>query len=284
MIRTLKRFLGRSLFASHLDALLLRKTAVVVAFHRVQCGAGADISDGLTIDPHAFEAFCEFFRRHFYVVPLRDLIGKLEKGHTLRRELAITFDDGYRDNFENAMPVLERLGLPATFFVVSRWIGTDVVPFWDRALGVQHPWMTWDQVRTLKHKGFDIGAHTRTHVNLGTISGATAREEIAGARADLEEALGADVELFAYPFGGQDNITEFNRQMVKAAGFRCCCSAFGGTVTWRTDPFLLPRVPVTTWHLSPQHFGFDVALEPRIEPHSPERRSHVPSLNVPFGS
>jgi peptidoglycan/xylan/chitin deacetylase (PgdA/CDA1 family) len=257
-MRTVKRLLGRSLFASHLDALLLRRAAVVVAFHRVQ--RGADVSDGLTVDPQTFGAFCEFFRRHFHVVPLSELIGKLEKGRTPSRELAITFDDGYRDNFENAMPILENLGLPATFFVVSGWIGTDVVPFWDRALGVQHPWMTWDQIRTLKSKGFDIGAHTRTHVNLGTTSGAIAQDEIAGARADLEVALSAPVETFAYPFGGQDNMTELNRQVVKAAGFRCCCSAFGGTITGKTDPFLLPRVPVTTWHLSPQHFGFDVAL------------------------
>jgi len=257
-MRAFKRLLGQSLFASRLDALLLRNAAVVVAFHRVQ--EGCHQSDTLTVDPRTFEGYCRFFQRYFRVVPLPELVAGLEAGRTPRRELAITFDDGYRDNYENVMPILEKLSLPATFFIVSQWIGTDVVPFWDRHLGVQHPWMTWDHVKTLKHKGFDIGSHTRTHVNLGTISERVAREEVAGARADLEAALGARVESFAYPFGGQDNITDANRAVVKAAGFRCCCSGFGGTITSKTDPFHVPRVPVSTWHPSPQHFGFDVAL------------------------
>lgn len=229
-----------------------------MAFHRIQ--SGADVSDSLTVDPCTFEGYCQFFKRHFHVVPLPDLIRRLEAGQTPNRELAITFDDGYRDNFENALPILERLSLPATFFVVSRWIGSEVVPFWDRKLGIRHPWMTWEQVRRLRDKGFDIGAHTRTHADLGTLTACAARDEIAGARADLEQALGAAVESFAYPFGGPDNITEDNRAAVKDAGFRCCCSGFGGTVRLNTDPFRVPRVPVSTWHPSPHHFGFDVLL------------------------
>jgi peptidoglycan/xylan/chitin deacetylase (PgdA/CDA1 family) len=257
-MRTVKRLLGQSLFASHLDAFFLRKAAVVVAFHRVQ--QGADVSDTLTVDPEIFEAYCRFFRRHFRVVPLPELIRGLEAGRTPRRELAITFDDGYRDNFENALPILEALSLPATFFIVSRWVESDVVPFWDRKLGVRHPWMTWCQVRTLQRKGFDIGAHTRTHADLGILPANAARDEIAGARADLEEQLGATVESFAYPFGGHEHITDANREVVRAAGFRCCCSGFGGTITSRTDPFNVPRIPISTWHASPHHFGLDVAL------------------------
>jgi peptidoglycan/xylan/chitin deacetylase (PgdA/CDA1 family) len=258
MMRTIKRLLGQSLFASHLDALLLRKNAVVVAFHRVQ--HGTDVADSLTVDPRTFETFCRFFRRHFRVVPLPELVRGLEAGRTPRRELAITFDDGYRDNFENAVPILETLSLPATFFLVSGWVGSDVVPFWDLKIGVRHPWMTWSQVQTLHRKGFDIGAHTRTHVDLGLISPCTAREEIAGARADLEAQIGATVESFAYPFGGRDHMSEANREIVRAAGFRCCCSGFGGTITSGTDPFHLPRIPISTWHVSPHHFGLDVAL------------------------
>ncbi len=257
-MRTVKRLLGRSLFASHLNAFLLRRAAVVVAFHRVQ--RGADVSDALTIHPLVFADFCRFFKQHFHVVPLSELTTKLEKGHPPRRELAITFDDGYRDNFENAMPILESMSLPATFFVVSQWVETDVVPFWDRRLGVRHPWMTWQQVRTLHAKGFDIGAHTRTHVDLGMLSPAKACDEIAGARADLEDRLGGPVQSFAYPFGGRDHITEANREVVRAAGFRCCCSGFGGTISLGTDPFRMPRVPISPWHATPHHFGLDVAL------------------------
>jgi peptidoglycan/xylan/chitin deacetylase (PgdA/CDA1 family) len=258
MRHKVKRLLGRSLFAARLDAVLLRRAAVIVTFHRVQ--EGADPADSLTIDLRAFERYCRYFQQRFRVVPLRDLVRKLESGRSVRRALAITFDDGYRDNFENAAPVLERLGLPATFFVVTQWIDTEVVPFWDGELGVRHPWMTWAQVRSLNYRGFEVGVHTRTHVDLGKVEGDEAHEEIAGARAELEHQLRSPVMSFAYPYGGRKNFTEANRELVKAAGFRCCCSAYGGVNPPGTSPFHLQRVPITGWYASPHQFGFDVAF------------------------
>src|SRR5437867_7058827 len=195
MKRSLKSLLGRIVFESRLSAILLRNAAVIVAFHRIHDSAG---SDGLSISVGMFERYCRFFMRHFRVISLRDLVHRLERGRELSRDLAITFDDGYRDNFENAAPVLEKLGLPATFFVVTRWIGTDIVPFWDEEQGVRHPWMTWDQVRGLHRKGFDVGAHTQTHVDLGRLPETEARQEIIGSRLDLEAQLEAPVASFAY--------------------------------------------------------------------------------------
>jgi peptidoglycan/xylan/chitin deacetylase (PgdA/CDA1 family) len=255
---TLKRLLGRTIFASHLDAVLLRDTAVVVAFHRVQEAVEPD--DSLTISARMFERHCRFFRRHFRVVPLRGIVEKLERGQRLNQELAITFDDGYRDNFEIAAPVLEKLSLPATFFIVTQMMGTDDVPWWDRERGARHSWMTWDQVRALHRKGFDIGAHTRTHADLGSVSGAEAEREIAGARLELEGELGASVDLFAYPYGGAKHLTDANRELVKASGFRCCCSSFGGINATGGSPFQLSRVPISFWHESPHQFGVEVAL------------------------
>jgi len=256
--RAIKRLLGRTLFASRLDALLLRSSAVIVAFHRVQDTVEPD--DGLTVSARMFERHCRFFRRHFRVVRLRDIVEKLERGERLDRELAITFDDGYRDNFETAAPVLEKLSLPATFFTVTKWIGTDVVPWWDRERAACHPWMTWDQLRTLHRKGFDLGAHTQTHADLGRLSGAEAQREIVGARLDLEREIGAPVDLFAYPYGGASHLTDANRELVKAAGFRCCCSGLGGVTPTGSSPFHLRRIPVSLWHESPHQFGFEVAV------------------------
>lgn len=256
MKAAVKRLLGHGLFAVNLDAILLRNAAVVVAFHRV---LDTDPSDSLSVDIAGFERHCRFYRRHFRVVPLRELVHRLEQGLPVHRHLAITFDDGYRDNFVNARPVLEKLSLPATFFVVSGWIGTATVPRWDRVRGVRHPWMTWDEVRALHRSGFEIGAHTRSHVDLGAVSPAVAREEVLGARLELEDRLGSRVESFAYPYGGRNDVTETTRAVVKRAGLRCCCSSFGGINRAGTNPFFLNRVPVTPWHASPHSFGFEVA-------------------------
>jgi len=126
----------------------------------------------------------------------------------------------------------------------------------------------WDEVKALQKRGFEIGAHTRTHVDLGSVAGRDAQREIAGAREDLESALGARVESFAYPFGTPNHLTEANRAYVKSAGFRCCCSAFGGTISRATDPFHIPRVPISTWHPYPYQFGFDVSLGRSVDPPS----------------
>ena len=228
MKRSIKTLLGEVMFTSRLDSILLADVAVVVAFHRID---EAPDSDSLTVGREMFERYCRFFKRHFHVVPLRDLVYRLEHGDSIERHLAITFDDGYRDNFEHAAPVLAALSLPATFFIVSKWMGGHVVPWWDREQGMRYPWMTWDQVRTLHRSGFDIGAHTRTHVDLGVVAGEAAYDEIAGSRFDLEDQLGAPVDLFAYPYGRQRNLADRNLEIVKASGFCCCCSCEGGLTT-----------------------------------------------------
>jgi peptidoglycan/xylan/chitin deacetylase (PgdA/CDA1 family) len=262
MSLSIKGLLGHSVFAMGLHVLLLRSAATIVAFHRVL----GDESDAISVDVVTFERYCRYFKRHFNVVALRDLIRRLEHGRRVDRHLAITFDDGYRDNFANAVPVLERLGLPATFFVVSRWIGSDVVPWWDSKHGARYEWMTWDDVRELHRRGFEIGAHTRSHVDLGQTSAADAWPEIFGARTDIEHEIGAPVESFAYPYGGEHQMTEGNLSLVRAAGFRCCCSAHGGINLTGADAFRLRRVPISPWYASPHEFGLEVALRRTLAP------------------
>jgi peptidoglycan/xylan/chitin deacetylase (PgdA/CDA1 family) len=258
MKRQAKNALGWLAYATRLDAWLRRRAGVVVAFHRVQDGEDAN---GLSVGRDMFERHCRFFKRHFDVVHLRELVSCLEEGRRVDRLLAITFDDGYHDNFANARPVLEALSLPATFFVVSQWMGTDAWPWWDREQGVRHRWMTWDHVRRLNERGFDIGAHTRTHADLGQVDGIAAREEIVGARREIERQLGRRVDLFAYPYGRRPNLSESNRALVRAAGFRCCCSCYGGLTPGGADPFRLQRIAVTPWYDTPHELGMEFLRE-----------------------
>jgi peptidoglycan/xylan/chitin deacetylase (PgdA/CDA1 family) len=255
--RRLKSVVGRSLFGLGLQRVLLDQVAVVVALHRVN---DQTAGDALTCGTALFDAYCRFFARHFSVVPLGELVGMLERRAPLRRTLAITFDDGYRDNFECAAPILRSHGLPATFFVATELIGSDTVPWWDRNLSVPAPWMSWQQVQALHRDGFEIGAHTRTHADLGKVEGEEAAREIFGSRDDLERRLGSAPELFAYPYGGSDRISPENRALVREAGFRCCASCFGGVNGAGSDLFALRRVPLSAWFLSPYQFGFEALL------------------------
>jgi len=253
----IKSLLGRMIFTSGLHHLLLNESAVIITFHRVNDRA---VGDNLACDLEMFEEYCRYFSDHFRVIPLHELLEKLVMERPLSRELVITFDDGYQDNYKFATPVLKSLDLPATFFLTSRFIGTEIVPWWDGRQGVRHPWMTWDEVRWLHAEGFEIGAHTRTHANLAEICGSEARDEILGSRRDLEDQLGAPVELFAYPYGKENDISEENKEIIKEAGLRCCCSCYGGINTNNTDPFYLRRIPISSWYESPYQFACDVAL------------------------
>lgn len=247
--------MGRIVYGSGFHTGFLRHRAAVVVFHRID---DRYPDDPITITEREFVRYCRFFARHFQVVPLGDLVTRLERGHTLRGELAITFDDGYRDNHRTAAPVLERFGLPACFFVATGFIGSAEVPWWDRKAGIPSEWMTWDEVRDLERRGFEIGAHTITHADLGVVNGDAARREIEGSRETLEAELGKPVTLFAYPFGREHQITETNRLMVRDAGFRCCPSSFGGLVRTGDDPYRFRRAPVIGWYRSPAHFGLEL--------------------------
>lgn len=254
--RGVKSLAGSLLATTGLHARVLGEKGIVVAFHRVS----DEHRDSLTCSVKDFDAFCRFFRRHFTVIPLGEMVTRLDRGQSLAGTLAVTFDDGYRDNYEHAAPILRDLGLPAAFFVVSDFIGSDTVPWWDRECDPPPRWMTWDEVRELRASGFEIGAHTRTHADLGAVSGSRAEWEIAGARRELETRLGAEADLFAYPYGRAENMTEANRELVRQAGFRCCASCHGGINLRGGDAFRLCRVPISSWFATPGQFALEVAL------------------------
>ncbi len=261
--------LGHGLALVGLHRLALGSNGLILAFHRVN-----DVlpEDGLTRSARKFERFCRFFKSNFDVVALSELVTQIEQKKSVAGKVAITFDDGYRGNFEVAAPILRRLSLPSTFYIVTRFIGTDTVPWWDRDLPQQPGWMSWDQVRTLSREGFDIGAHTRTHVDLGTVEGAEARDEIAGSRQDIIRETGRVPEHFAYPYGQRNNLLEGNRALVKDAGFRSCVSCYGGQVSSCTEPFMLRRVPVAAWYRTPEQLIFELLTRRRwVEPEPPTR-------------
>lgn len=162
--RRIKAILGMIAFGTGFYRLFFGSKAVIVLFHRVDDALNGD---PISCSRQTFVRFCRFFRRYFVVVPLSELLGKLRRGEDISRHLAITFDDGYRDNWENAAPELRSLDLPACFFIATGFIGTNRIAPWDGDAGIESRWMDWDDVRALHGSGFEIGAHTVNHVDLG---------------------------------------------------------------------------------------------------------------------
>jgi peptidoglycan/xylan/chitin deacetylase (PgdA/CDA1 family) len=139
------------------------------------------------------------------------------------RPVAITFDDGYPDQLENAVPILRRYGFPATFYIVPGLVG-------------RPGYLDWDGVQALVDNGMEVGAHTVSHVELTSLKPREARFEIVESRRMLEEELGIAVRSFSYPAG--DYSTSIAR-MVHHAGFtNAVITRPGNTLT---DLFTIPR-------------------------------------------
>ena len=274
-MKALKRFARRAigwfLFRSGIHRRLLGDRHTIVLFHRVDDRLEGD---PLSFTSGEFRAFCDFFGRYFDVISIPELVRRLEAGDPIGGTLSITFDDGYRDNRTIAAPILAERGLPATFYITAGFIGTDHLAPWDAEAGVRSEWMTWSQVRELREMGFDLGAHTVNHVDLGKVHGAEARSEILESRRRLEVETKAPIRTFSYPFGGSEHFTEENRELVRSLGFDACLSAYGGAVRPDDDPHRLLRV--APWYRSPSELGFQIAVrndvpESRAEGESPSR-------------
>ena len=141
----------------------------------------------------------------------------------------ITFDDGWVTQYENALPFLSQYHFPATFFVVTDYIG-------------HRGFFSWPQLQTLLADGMKIGSHSRSHPRLTKIADpAQLWDQIYNSKAVLESQLEVPVAEFAYPYGLYNTAAT---EMVKAAGYRVgrgCCSGVAHT---STDIFALRAIMV----------------------------------------
>jgi peptidoglycan/xylan/chitin deacetylase (PgdA/CDA1 family) len=194
---------------------------LILLYHHVAPldSISADGSGGwrFTHSPAAFERqLVELQRRRYHFISLAELVSELSRGEPERQDsVVVTFDDGWMDNYQFAFPVIRRLGITATFFVVSDHLRQ----------GARDPKrMGLAELRHLVQEGFTAGTHTRTHPDLTRMPEEAAREEIAGCKADVEQALGVAVEFFAYPRGA------FNRcvaRLTREAGYKAACCILG---------------------------------------------------------
>jgi peptidoglycan/xylan/chitin deacetylase (PgdA/CDA1 family) len=252
----LKTILGRGAAVTGICARRFGSVTTIVAFHRVNDRLP---EDGLTCPSAKFESFCQFFRDYFRVVSLSDLVSGAREGRNMAGALAITFDDGYLDNYEVAAPILRRLQLPATFFVSTGFVGSSIIAPWDRGLPAPQSWMNWDQIRSLVSQGFEIGCHSDGHLDLGEASASEVRNDLSIAQSKMRNELGTEARLFAYPFGGPEHISESSLQLIRELGFECCVSCHGGTNPPIANPFKLNRIGIAEWFSNPYQFAWELA-------------------------
>ena len=255
--KSLKSGMGRAAEAAGFVDRHSRRAMTIVAFHRVNDELP---EDGLTCRTEKFIEFCRFFLRNFRIVNLSEQVEACRRGLNMGGTLSVTFDDGYADNFTVAAPLLKTLKIPATFFVTTGFIGSKIVPPWDDQLLIPQQWMSWDQVRKLVSQGFEIGSHTDQHVKLSGCDPSVIRSDLQRSKDTLEREIGMRIGLFAYPFGGQGDISESSRTLIREIGFDCCLSCFGGVNRITSDPYYFQRVNIGAWFASPHQFALEFLL------------------------
>jgi peptidoglycan/xylan/chitin deacetylase (PgdA/CDA1 family)/folate-dependent phosphoribosylglycinamide formyltransferase PurN len=232
-----------------------RQRIVVLLYHRVS----DELRDSLTVGIEQFDRQMEWLRRHHVVASIADIVHGNVPRNTARPVIAVTFDDGYLDNYEQAVPILLRHQVPAAFFVSTGMIGTTGgFPHDLKRLGKALPTMTWDQLRKMRDLGFVIGSHTVTHIDCGGTGLDAVRRELVESHDALKRNLGLEEVFFAYPFGGRGNMTPAVLQMVKELGYAACLSAYGGFIGGPIDPYDIERPGVGANHTM---LAFRAALE-----------------------
>jgi peptidoglycan/xylan/chitin deacetylase (PgdA/CDA1 family) len=160
-----------------------------------------------------------------------------------RQPVALTFDDGYRDFFTAAVPVLERHGFRATMYLPTGFIGEQRRRFKSREC------LTWSEVSALHAAGFEFGSHTVTHPRLVDMTWDEIRTELIASKRTLEQQLGAEVTAFSYPYAFPQQKRKFAEQFVgllRSSGYSTAVTTIIGHVGVQDDALCLKRLPVNS--------------------------------------
>ncbi len=210
----------------------------ILTYHHVgACPPEQADHHGLWVDGQLFGQ--QMRRLHdggWQCVTLRDVLaGFTGRWKLPRRWFVLTFDDGWRDNYTAALPVLRQLGFRATVFVVTSWIrGGPATGRWDETMSV-------DELVALKREGWEIGSHTHTHPRLPRLDDDAVRTELRGSRDILADLLGSPPDWFCYPYGA------FSRRVarqVREAGYQAATSTIRDNRVRAHQRFWLPRAMV----------------------------------------
>jgi peptidoglycan/xylan/chitin deacetylase (PgdA/CDA1 family) len=201
----------------------------VLTYHRVAPLSAVGELD-LKVDPANFAAEMEALVSHgYHAISQTQLFRALYEHAALPpHPVIISVDDGYVDDVTTVLPVLERLHLVGTFFVIT---GRMTEP----------GFLTASQIRELDHAGMDVEDHTAHHVDLRLLTGSELAAETAGSRQVLEHVLGHPVYAFAYPFGYYNDTVI---AAVRAAGYTFAYTTDGGITETTGAPFTFPRIHV----------------------------------------
>jgi peptidoglycan/xylan/chitin deacetylase (PgdA/CDA1 family) len=199
----------------------------------------------LNTSPDIFASHMRFlYENNYSAISLDGVYQQLASGERPDNKLvAITFDDGYRDFYTQAFPVLQRYHYTATVFLPTGFIDNKEL----RLKGKEH--LNWYEIQELHHAGIKFGSHTVTHPQLRFLKSTDVEFELRQSKETIEDKLGAPVNAFSYPFAFPEEdkeFTEYLRDILQKSGYKCGVSTRVGTTSIKDDILFLKRIPVNS--------------------------------------
>lgn len=212
----------------------------VLMYHRIVENEQEGIGDINAVRKEDFRLQLQMLERfNFTPITFEDYQLYLEDKLTLpKKPIILTFDDGYRDTYEVALPLLQRFDMQGVIYVLG---DRDIsYAYWNEKEGKQ-PLMTDQQVKEVRSEGFEIGAHTLTHPRLNDLSKDEIEEEIIGSKISIENLLGEKIISFSYPYG---ILEEHSHSIAASSSFKFACGVFSGPPRFGEDWFNIHRLAV----------------------------------------
>jgi peptidoglycan/xylan/chitin deacetylase (PgdA/CDA1 family) len=186
-----------------------------------------------------------FLAREFTPVSLSEAVERLRSGQARGDEVAVTFDDGFRNQLDNAAPLLGEHGFSGCFFLVTSLVGApadEARRFARERLHLPLPVepLGWAGAERLLELGHEIGSHTRSHPELTTLDDGSLADELGASRDELTRRLGG-ARHFSVPYGDRRRFSERVGEAARAAGYESCATAIRGLNASALDVYALHR-------------------------------------------
>lgn len=221
------------------------RSLVVLMYHKINDVPGNTLSISVSLFD---EQMAQLHELGFTVVDLDAVLDHYSGGQPLPpNAVLITFDDGYRDNLEHAMPVLEKHDYPAVLFVPIGYLDSRLpLPHEERLAlqGLLNPTLDWGELRELEAGGVRIESHGISHRPLADLELDESAREIVLSKLRLEERLGRPVRAFAYVKGSEAHYRTVHLSLLRQAGYEVAFTSVSGANSPRTDPLRLHRYNV----------------------------------------